>query len=620
MHQVTESAKNAGWTLLRSSIREERKGLALGMGVSLVWSASRVAIPLLIQLAIDRGIEQKQGLAVWASLIAAAGVVSAVFLGLRRYVAFFNARLVEAKLRDRIFTHIQRLHFAFHDAMATGDLMSRANTDLQHFQNFITLIPLTAGSVTVVAAATVIMFVLQPFLAICALAILPLVNLFARKFAQRLHPAVMGIQRESAELASVVEESVAGIRVIKGFGSEQVQADKLAVEADDVYEQSMLASATRATFLPAMDVLPSVSLIIVLAVGGHLVLDERMSVGELVAFNIYVLMLLNPLRTLGMMVANGQRASAAGQRIHAVLATAPQIVDPAHPLPLPRSGPLGRVEFRRVQFTYDVDPLMSSPLGTNTVTSAALSPGAGVLNDLDLIIEAGESVALVGATGSGKSTVARLLPRFYDVDAGAVLLDGIDVRDLARHELRRAIAIVFEETFLFSSTIGENIRFADPEASDAAMMKAAELAGAAAFINELPDGYDTAIGERGFSLSGGQRQRLAIARAIIADPRVLILDDATSAVDPSKEHEIRDALGEVMEKRTTLVIAHRPATIALADRVIFLHEGRIAAEGTHAELLADNALYRTVLAADSESPSDQTVPEPSVTESTSENR
>ncbi|MGA0237899.1 MAG: ABC transporter ATP-binding protein, partial [Acidimicrobiales bacterium] len=313
----------------------------------------------------------------------------------------------------------------------------------------------------------------------------------------------------------------------------------------------------------------------------HLVIDGEMTIGELVSFNIYVLMLIQPLRMLGMIVANGQRASAAGVRIAEVLDTAPAIVDVASPTALPDQGALGRVELREVEFDYHPE-----------------AAGAGVLQGLSLTIEPGESVALVGATGSGKSTVARLLPRFYDVDGGAVMIDGVDVRSVERRKLRKAVSIVFEETFLFSSSIRENIAFADPDVDLDAVVRAATLAGADEFIRDLPNGYDTAIGERGFSLSGGQRQRIAIARAILADPRVLVLDDATSAVDPTKEHEIRDALGEVMQGRTTIVIAHRPATIALAHRVVLLDEGRIIAEGTHDELLATNARYREVLAAD----------------------
>jgi ATP-binding cassette subfamily B protein len=550
------------------------------MLASVLWTAGRVTVPLLVQLGLDRGVREDGPLLRWVVMILVAGSVSAVFLGVRRYLAFRNARIIEARLRDRLFAHIQRLHFSFHDANATGELMSRGNTDLQHFQNVVVLIPLTFGNFLIVCSVTVIMLVIQPVLAVLALLSLPLVNVLGRRFAQRLHPAVLAVQQEAAQLAAVVEETVSGVRVVKGFGSEPVQAAKLHREADDVYEAAMASSVIRARYMPAIEILPNIGLITVLGYGGHLVLNGDMTVGELVSFNIYVLMLVQPLRMLGMIVANGQRAAAAGERISEVLETAPRIVDRERPETLPATGPVGRVEFRDVSFDY--------------------RPGieAGVLDGLSLTIEAGESVALVGATGSGKSTVARLLPRFYEVDRGAVLLDGVDVRHVARRELRRAVGIVFEETFLFSSSIRDNIAFADPGADDAIVERAARLAGADEFIRALPDGYDTEIGERGFSLSGGQRQRIAIARAILADPRVLILDDATSAVDPTKEHEIRDALGEVMDRRTTIVIAHRPATIALADRVVLLDGGRVAAEGTHAELLAGNERYREVLAVD----------------------
>jgi len=550
------------------------------MLASVAWTAGRVTVPLMVQLGLDRGVREEGPLLKWVLLILAAGFVSAIFLGVRRYLAFRNARIIEAKLRDRIFAHIQRLHFSFHDANATGELMSRGNTDLQHFQNVVVLVPLTFGNFLIVCSVTVIMLIIQPVLAVLALVSLPFVNVLGRRFALQLHPAVLAVQQEAAQLAAVVEETVSGVRVVKGFGSEPVQADKLRREADDLFDESMRASVIRARFMPGIEILPNIGLITVLGYGGHLVLNGDMTVGELVSFNIYVMMLVQPLRMLGMIVANSQRAASAGERIAEVLETAPRIVDTAEPVPLPGGDALGRVEFRDVSFGYRSDT------------------DAGVLDGLNLTIEPGESVALVGATGSGKSTVARLLPRFYEVDSGAILLDGVDVREVRRQELRQSIGIVFEETFLFSSTIRDNVAFADPDAPFELVERAARLAGAHDFVVDMPDAYDTEIGERGFSLSGGQRQRLAIARAILADPRVLILDDATSAVDPTKEHEIRDALAEVMARRTTIVIAHRPATIALADRVVLLDNGQIAAEGTHTELLETNDRYREVLAID----------------------
>jgi ATP-binding cassette, subfamily B, bacterial len=370
---------------------------------------------------------------------------------------------------------------------------------------------------------------------------------------------------------------VAGVRVIKGFGAEQVQADKLETEADDIRRVSLDAAKVRARYLPAIELLPSLGLIAVLGVGGYRVLNGDLTLGALVAFNFYVALLVWPLRTIGMTIAFAQRAAAALERVYEVIGTVPEILDPPEPstLPTPTSG---AVTFRDVSFGYD-------------------ATGEPVLRGFDVHIEPGTSVALVGATGSGKSTVARLLLRFYDVQAGAVLIDGVDVRDLPVAEVRGSVGVVFEDTLLFHDTVAANIAFAHPDAEAVTIQRAAELAGAHDFITALPAGYDTLLGERGFSLSGGQRQRIAIARAIVADPRILVLDDATSAVDPSKEHEIRSAMETVMHGRTTIVIAHRAGTIAIADTVVLLDDGRVVAQGAHRDLLATEERYREVLAA-----------------------
>jgi ATP-binding cassette, subfamily B, bacterial len=573
----TGTGGRTGWRLILDSVRARRTGLILGVATGLAWTAAKVSTGLIVKTAVDRGIESDDmgALVRWSVLLGIVAVFSATFTGLRRYMAFREARWIEADLRDRLFAHLQRLHFAFHDQSQTGQLMSRANTDLQQVQAFVVMIPLTISNAVTVLAVTVILALIDPLLTLLALGSLPFMNVLATRFSRRLYPSVMGIQRESAELAAVVEESVAGVRVIKGLGAEAVQAARLRGEAEDVYDESMAAARTRASFLPGIELLPNIGLIAVLGYGGHQVLNGGLSLGSLIAFNVYIAMLVWPLRMLGMIVAQAQRAVVSAERVDEVLATAPLVADAPRPVALPNGG--GAVTFDGVRFSYG---------GRNQV-----------LDGFDLHVMPGESVALVGATGSGKTTVARLIPRFYDVDAGRITLDGVDVRDLRLRDLRRAIGIVFEDTFLFSDTIAANIAFADPDAPHAAIERAARLAGAHEFVCELGDGYATRIGERGYSLSGGQRQRIAIARAILADPRVLILDDATSAVDPTKEHEIRDALAEVMRGRTTIVIAHRPATIALADRVVYIDAGRAAAEGTHESLLATDDRYRRVLAA-----------------------
>jgi ATP-binding cassette, subfamily B, bacterial len=592
----TRTDSRRGWRLILRSVRARRTGLILGVATGLAWTAAKVSTGLIVKTAVDRGIESGDiaALVRWSVTLGIVAVFSATFTGLRRYMAFREARWIEADLRDRLFAHLQRLHFAFHDRSQTGQLMSRANTDLQQVQAFVVMIPLTISNAVTVLAVAVILAFIDPVLTVLALGSLPFMNVLATRFSRRLYPSVMGIQRESAELAAVVEESVAGVRVIKGLGAESVQAARLKGEAEDVYDESMAAARTRASFLPGLELLPNIGLIAVLGYGGHQVLNGTLSLGSLIAFNIYIAMLVWPLRMLGMIVAQAQRAVVSAERVDEVLATAPLVADAPHPVALP-AGPRqdirshgrssrgsegfagGAVAFDGVRFSY----------GGRTP----------VLDGFDLRVMPGESVALVGATGSGKTTVARLIPRFYDVEAGRITLDGVDVRDLALRELRRAIGIVFEDTFLFSDTIAANIAFADPGAPHAAIERAARLAGAHEFVCELGDGYATRIGERGYSLSGGQRQRIAIARAILVDPRVLILDDATSAVDPTKEHEIRDALTGVMRGRTTIVIAHRPATIALADRVVLIDSRRVAAEGTHESLLATDDRYRQVLAA-----------------------
>ncbi len=576
------SLRDTDWSHLVSLLRDRRRGLSIGVALGLAWTLGKIAVPLLTQSAIDHSINGDGSVLAWSAAIAAAGVVTGSFTAARRHIAFRESRMVETLMRERIHDHVLGLHPAYHDHAQTGQLMSRMSADLNQVQMFVVMIPLTLSHVALILGVAVTLVVLDPWLAIVALAPLPFVNVTAKRFSNAIHPAVLAVQSEQAQLSAVVEESIAGVRVVKGFGAERVRMEALSTEADDIQKVSLRAAVIRARFLPLMELLPALGLIGVLGIGGLRVLDGAMTVGELVAFNFFVTLLVWPLRSIGMTVAFAQRAAAALERVHEVLSVDPAIVDPQHPQRLPAGASVGAVAFRSVRFGYgDGD--------------------AAVLDGFDLNIAAGESVALVGATGSGKSTIARLLLRFYDPEAGAIEIDGIDLRDLRVDDVRRAVGIVFEETLLFNDSVAANIAFAspsvDPDADRDAIVVAASLAGADDFIRSLPAGYDTVLGERGYSLSGGQRQRIAIARAVLADPRVLILDDATSAVDPSKEHEIRSALSTVMDGRTTIVIAHRPGTIAMADRVALIDGGQVADAGTHDELLARSARYREVLAA-----------------------
>jgi ABC-type multidrug transport system fused ATPase/permease subunit len=560
------------WRLL-GFLRPYRRGVVL----SFLLAGAAMGVSVLIPFLVGRTVDDIRGdgadLETLALAVGAAGFLRLAFSVARRIVAGQVSLGVEYDLRNRMYHHLQSLELAFFDQQQTGQLMSRATVDLQSVRFFLGygLIFLVQSAITIVIAA-VVMVALDPGLAAVALAPTPFVIWIAFRYGQRNRPATQEVQQRIAELTADAEENIGGVRVVKAFAQEQRQLRRFSKAVARVFEQSMVSTRLRAFYSPFIGFLPQLGLAALLLVGGKQVIDGRITVGEFIAFYGYVLMLTGPMRWLGMALGMAQRAVASGVRVFELLDREPRLVAPPDAQPLPPGG--GRVELRGVTFGYDDEE--------------------PVLRDIDLDVEPGRTVALVGPTGSGKTTLVMLIPRLYDVDEGTVLVDGVDVRDLDPSTLRREVAVVSDDAFLFSAPLRDNIAYARPEASDEEVTRAAERAGLAELVDELPEGLDTLVGERGLTLSGGQRQRVAIARALLAEPRILILDDATSSVDATTESRIKSALAEVMKGRTTFVIAHRLSTIALADEVVVLEGGEIEARGTHEELLESSPLYREI--------------------------
>jgi ATP-binding cassette subfamily B protein len=569
--------RRAAWRFVRAVIRSQASGVVGAALSGLLWQAGAVSAPLMVKYAIDHGVltKDRHTLLIWLGALLGVGLLEMTAGAVRHLYAIRNRARSDARVRDAIFAHALRLDASYHDRVGPGELMSRASSDSEHVARMMDSIGHTIGYVLTVFAVAIVLLVLDWRLALVVLIPLPVVSIAGWAYSRRYHARTERLQERWGEAATLVEETVSGIRVVKGLGAGGPLAAEFRRRSRSIVDRALEIARLDAVFMPTLEFFPLLGLLAVLWLGGRRVISGELSLGSFVAFNAYVAMLVWPLRVLGQRVTTLQKAVGASARISEVLEAEPQLRDPRHPEALERPV-RGDVRLEGVQFGHE--------------------GGHPVLDGLDLHVASGESLALVGATGSGKSTVAGLLARLYDPDAGSVSLDGHDVRALRIADVRGAVALVFEETFLFTDTVRENIRFARPDARNEEVESAAELAGAAGFIADLPEGYDTLLGERGFSLSGGQRQRVAIARAILANPAVLVLDDATSAVDATKEHEIRAALTTVMSGRTTLVIAHRPATIALADRVAVLEGGRIVEQGTHAELLRSSVRYRALLA------------------------
>src|SRR5947209_7176858 len=563
------------WRLL-GFLRPYRKGVIWSFVLAFGALGATVLIPYLTGVAINAiRVHDRHRLVMLAVAIAVAGLGRLVLSVFRRLVAGKVSLGVELDLRNTLYGHLQRLELSFFDRQQTGQLMSRATVDLQSVRFFLGYgLVFIAQSVVTILLAAVAMFVLQPGLAAISLAPVPFVVLIANRYGHRSRPAMQEAQQRIAELTADAEENVSGVRVVKAFAQEQRQLSRFGHSIQRVFDQQMVATRIQAFYNPLISFLPNLGLAAILLFGGRRVIDGSLSLGAFTAFYAYLLMLISPMRTLGYMLGAAQRSTASGARIFQVLDRTPQMVSPPGVPALPDGD--GRVSLRGVTLRFDGTPRPA-------------------LRDIDLEVEPGQTVALVGAMGSGKTALVSLLPRLYDVTAGSVRVDGADVRSVDLLSLRRAIAVVTDDPFLFSASVHENIAYARPEASREEVERAARVAQADGFIRELPDGYDTLIGERGFTPSGRQRQPIAIARAVVANPRILILDDATSSVDASTEQEIKLALQEVMVGRTSFVIAHRLSTIALADEIVVLEDGRITARGSHDELLESSPLYAEIV-------------------------
>jgi ABC-type multidrug transport system fused ATPase/permease subunit len=505
--------------------------------------------------------------------ILALGVVRAATMAGRRLIAGKQALAVELDMRTAVYAKLVRLSFGFYDRHQTGQLMSRATVDLQGVRFFLGygLIFFFQHIFTIAGVALVVFFINWK-LALISIAISPALIAVAYRYSHVSHPLLRDVQQKMADVATVAEENIVGVHVVKSFAQEGAEQRKFERRSEDVFGLSVRANRQRAFYVPMLSFLPLLAQAAILLVGGRMVAHGTLSVGSFVRFNLFLAMLVMPLRSLGMWIGQAQRATASGERIFQVIDEPEEIGDAAGAGELP-DGP-GRVTFAGVTFGYD--------------------HARPVLHDIDLDLEAGTVVALIGHTGAGKTSLASLIPRFYDVQHGSLSIDGADVRNVTLASLRREIGVIAQDPFLFSATVRENIAFGQPDATDDDVMRAAQLAQASEFIETLPEGYDTVIGERGITLSGGQRQRIAIARALVVDPRILILDDATASVDATTEAKIREGLREAMRDRTTIIIAHRLSTIALADEIVVLDDGRIVARGSQEELAESNDVYREI--------------------------
>ena len=551
-----------------------RRTVLVALAGALAATVATAVIPLVQRQIIDNVIVTQQA-SIWplAGLLVLAAAVNFGGIYLRRYRGGRLSLDVQHDLRTELFTALSRLDGARQDEIRTGQLVGRSISDLNMVQGILSMMPVTLGNLVLFVLTLGIMVVLSPVLTLVTVAVAPALWVIALASRRKLFPASWDAQQQSGEVTGVVDEAIGGVRVVKGFGQEEQEQERLEAASEKLFASRLRMIRITARYNPALTAIPSLGIVGVLALGGWLAIHGSITLGTFLAFSAYLAQMAGPVRMFTYMVTLGQEARASVIRVFDIIDSRPAITDKPDAIELPAD--VAGLSFDDVRFGYQ--------------------PSEPVLRGLSLRVEPGETVAVVGASGSGKSTLALLLPRFYDPQAGSVRIGGHDVADVTRDSLRAAIGLVMEDSFLFSDTIRANIAYGRPDATDEQVIEAAQAAQAHEFIARLPKGYDTVVGEQGLTLSGGQRQRVALARALITDPRVLLLDDATSAIDPRLEAEIHAALREVMRGRTTLIIAHRRSTLNLADRIVVLDSGRVADTGTHAELEERCPLYRRLI-------------------------
>ena len=570
----TEEFRRAG-RFYKKEIRKNYKYFLVAISSALIWSGLVVVQPYLIKKIIDDSIIPNRPalMVTLLSFILLAGYLKAISIGIRRYFGMEVSYNVEAEVRSNIFNHMQKLDFSFHDRVPTGELMARGTGDASQVRMAFAIAPLATANIVLLFVLSITLLKISLPLGGLILLSIPLILSMASRFAAKAISISTQVQESQANMTTEVEELLGGIRVVKAFGKENSASDRVDKAAQGIFNSSIELLKLRSTFVPLFELIPMAASMLVLVMGGYLAINEFISLGDFVAFTQYIILLVWPLRITAWFLSEIPRSVAASNRILDVLDEEPRIVESSKLQELPLDGK-GAIVYEDVDFKYGQD---------------------GVFAGLTFTIKPGNTVAIVGATGSGKSTLAYLLPRLYEPSSGTIKIDGVDIKKVSLGELRKNISIAFEESFLFSNTAEENITIGSDVLDRESIKSASSIVQADSFINDLPKGYGTTVGERGYGLSGGQRQRIALARAIIRKPRILILDDAMSAVDASTEEEIRQQLKKIMNNSTTLIITNRVPTIEICDEVIFIENGKVRAQDTHQNLKNTVDSYRSLL-------------------------